>query len=167
MIKLDTKRHGLYHTCGLKGQPVSRRACGRPEKIGPREVKELADKLRVYESMFIIAPDVPEDERNALVGKALSIIKERVEGTLEESLGEGGIERWGLKKFAYKIKGYTEGDYVIIYFRAKGDKRQELEHFYRVTPQIIRWQTFRRYDIEKKERKSKKKESEVIEEKVE
>ncbi len=127
----------------------------------------MAKELRIYESMFIIAPDIPEEDRNALVERAVKIITERVDGKLEESMGSGGIERWGIRKFAYKMKHYTEGDYVIIYFRAPGDKLGELEHFYRVTPQIIRWQTFRRFDLEKKERKAKKKSGEVIEEKVE
>ena len=127
----------------------------------------MAKELRIYESMFIIVPDIPEEDRNALVEKAVKIITERVGGKLEESMGNGGIERWGIRKFAYKMKHYTEGDYVIIYFRAPGDKLGELEHFYRVTPQIIRWQTFRRFDLEKKERKAKKKSGEVIEEKVE
>jgi len=40
---------------------------------------------------------------------------------------------------------------------------QELEEFYRVTPEIIRWQTFRRFDLEKKERKQQKKEAEAVE----
>jgi len=127
----------------------------------------VADRLRFYETMFIIAPDVSEEERDKLVNKVISIIKERVGGVLEESMGNGGVERWGIRKFAYKIKHYTEGDYTIVYFRADGEKLNELEYFYRITPQIIRWQTFRRFDIEKKERKSKSKKTDMIEEKVE
>ncbi len=129
----------------------------------------MAEKLRVYESMFIIAPDVPEEERNALVEKAVKIIEERVNGKLDPSMGKDGVERWGIKKFAYKIKNYTEGDYVILYFRCDGQHLEELEHFYRITPQIIRWQTFRRYDIEKKERKARtqKKKDKIEEEFIE
>ncbi len=123
---------------------------------------------RIYESMFIIAPDVPDERKGELVNKVVNTIKERVEGELEESLGEKGLEVWGMKKFAYKIGDFTEGYYVIVYFRCDGQKIQELEYFYRITPEIIRWQTFRRFDLEKKEKKAKlKQQEEIIEEKVE
>ncbi len=124
---------------------------------------------RIYESMFIIAPDVPDDKKKELIDKVVSVIRERVGGELEESMGEKGLEIWGTRKFAYKIKDYTEGYYVIIYFRCDGQNLQELEYFYRITPEIIRWQTFRRFDLEKKERKRKSEDQqeEIIEEKVE
>ncbi len=124
---------------------------------------------RIYESMFIIAPDVPDDKKKELIDKVVSVIRERVGGELEESMGEKGLEIWGMRKFAYKIKDYTEGYYVIVYFRCDGQNLQELEYFYRITPEIIRWQTFRRFDLEKKERKGKSEDQqeEIIEEKVE
>jgi len=123
-------------------------------------------KERIYESMFIIAPDVPDEKKKELVDKVISVIKERVGGRLDEKMADGGLEIWGTRKFAYKIKNYTEGYYVIVYFRCDGQKLGELEHFYRVTPEIIRWQTFRRFDLERKERKAKRKaiEEEIIEE---
>ena len=125
-------------------------------------------KERIYESMFIIAPDVPDERKKEIVDKVVKVITERVGGKLEESMGDNGVEIWGTRKFAYKIKNYTEGYYVIVYFRCDGQKLGELEHTYRVTPEIIRWQTFRRFDLEKKERKSKKEvEEEILEEKVE
>ena len=119
--------------------------------------------MRIYETMFIIAPDVPQEERENLVERVKKLIEERVGGKIES------VDRWGLRKLAYKIKQYTEGDYTVIMFRAEGDKLNELEYFYRVTPEIFRWQTFRRFDLERKERKSKRSEehSEVIEEQVE
>ncbi|MCD6551822.1 30S ribosomal protein S6 [Thermotoga sp.] len=107
-------------------------------------------KERIYESMFIIAPNVPEEEREKLVEKTRSIIEERVKGKIDK------IERMGMRKFAYEIKKFSEGDYTVIYFRCDGQHLQELENFYRVTPEIIRWQTFRRFDLEKKERKAQR-----------
>lgn len=116
-------------------------------------------KERIYESMFIIAPNVPEEEREKLVERVKGIIEERVKGKIDK------VERMGMRKFAYEIKKFSEGDYTVIYFRCDGQHLQELENFYRITPEIIRWQTFRRFDLEKKERKaqSEKKEAEVSE----
>jgi len=114
-------------------------------------------KERIYESMFIIAPNIPEVDREKLVERVKSIIEERVRGKIEK------VERMGLRKFAYEIKKFSEGDYTVIYFRSDGQHLQELEEFYRVTPEIIRWQTFRRFDLEKKERKQQRKEAEAVE----
>lgn len=114
-------------------------------------------KERIYESMFIVAPNIPEAEREKLVEKVKNIIEERVGGRIEK------VDRMGLRKFAYEIKKFSEGDYTVIYFRCDGQRLQELEEFYRVTPEIIRWQTFRRFDLEKKERKQQKKEAEAVE----
>ncbi len=120
------------------------------------------EKLRIYETMFIMAPDVPQEEREELVEKVKALITDRMGGKIEN------VDRWGVRRLAYKIKQYTEGDYTVILFRAPGDKLNELEYFYRVTPEIFRWQTFRRHDLEKKERKSKSAESgEIVEEQVE
>jgi len=110
------------------------------------------EELRVYETMFIMDPTIPEEEREKLVGKVKNIIEERVKGKIEN------VDRWGVRKLAYKIKKLLEGDYTVILFRAPGDTVNNLEEFYRITPEIFRWQTFRRFDIEKKERKAKKKE---------
>ncbi len=120
------------------------------------------EKLRVYETMFIMSPELSKEERDALAEKVKSFIEERLGGKVET------FDRWGIRKLAYKIRQFTEGDYTVILFRAPGDKVNELEYFYRITPEIFRWQTFRRFDIEKKERKERKKvEEEVIEERVE
>lgn len=104
--------------------------------------------MRIYETMFIIDPRLSEQEREALVEKVKSVINERVAGKIREE------NRWGLRKLAYPIAHQTEGDYTVIIFNAEPTNMNKLEEFYRVTPQIIRWQTFRREDLEKKEKKT-------------
>ncbi len=104
--------------------------------------------MRIYETMFIIDPRLNEQEREALVEKVKSIITERVAGQIRE------INRWGLRRLAYPIAHQTEGDYTVIMFAADPSNLNKLEEFYRVTPQIIRWQTFRREELEKKEKKA-------------
>ena len=112
----------------------------------------VVEKLRVYETVFIMDPTMPEEEREKLVERVKNIIEERVKGKIEN------VDRWGVRKLAYKINKFFEGDYTVILFRAPGDTVNNLEEFYRITPEIFRWQTFRRFDIEKKERKAKSQE---------
>ncbi|MEJ5229710.1 MAG: 30S ribosomal protein S6 [Pseudothermotoga sp.] len=102
---------------------------------------------RIYESMFIIDPRLKVEEREALVEKVKNIIVERVKGNIQT------VNRWGIRKLAYPISHQVEGDYTVLLFKAPSTDLDKLEEFFRVTPQILRWQTFRREDLEKKERK--------------
>ncbi|MCD6545903.1 MAG: 30S ribosomal protein S6 [Thermotogae bacterium] len=120
---------------------------------------------RIYETMFIVVPNLDEEERENVVEKVKNFIQERVEGKIED------VTRWGIRKLAFRVKKFTEGDYTIIIFRASPEKVNQLESFYHITQEIFRWQTFRREDLEKKEKKINKKEGtaevkERVEEKV-
>lgn len=102
---------------------------------------------RIYETMFIVVPTLNDEEREAVVEKVKNFIQERLEGKIEN------VDRWGIRKLAFKVKKFTEGDYTVIIFRASPEKVNELENFYHITQEIFRWQTFRREDLEKKEKK--------------
>uniref|UniRef100_A0A7C4RX34 Small ribosomal subunit protein bS6 n=1 Tax=Fervidobacterium thailandense TaxID=1008305 RepID=A0A7C4RX34_9BACT len=104
--------------------------------------------MRIYETMFVIKPDVPEQQREELVEKTKKFLEERVKATVEN------VDRWGLRKLAYKIGKYYDGDYTVIYFRCNGQGLDQFENFFKVHPEFMRWQTFRREDLEKKERKA-------------
>lgn len=110
---------------------------------------------RIYETMFIVVPTLNDEEREAVVEKVKNFIQERLEGKIEN------VDRWGIRKLAFKVKKFTEGDYTVIIFRASPEKVNELENFYHITQEIFRWQTFRREDLEKKEKKRKEKEGNV------
>jgi small subunit ribosomal protein S6 len=105
--------------------------------------------------MFIVVPTLNDEEREAVVEKVKNFIQERLEGKIEN------VDRWGIRKLAFKVKKFTEGDYTVIIFRASPEKVNELENFYHITQEIFRWQTFRREDLEKKEKKRKEKEGNV------
>ncbi|MGQ9855420.1 MAG: 30S ribosomal protein S6 [Fervidobacterium sp.] len=104
--------------------------------------------MRIYETMFIIKPDVSEEERNNLVENVKKFLEERVGAQVEN------VDRWGIRKLAYRIGKYSEGDYTVLYFRSTGQGLEQFENYFRVHPEFIRWQTFRREDLEKKERRA-------------
>lgn len=104
---------------------------------------------RIYETMFIVSPKLNEEERNAMAEKVKTYIEERVGGTIEK------FDRWGIRRLAYRVqKGFTEGDYTVVQFRAEPENIAVLERLFNITPEVFRWQTFRREDIEKEERKA-------------
>ncbi len=63
--------------------------------------------MNKYELMFIVASDVSEEKREELIAKQKSYI-EAHKGTVE------GIEKIGMKKFAYPINFKNEGFYVLM-----------------------------------------------------
>lgn len=114
---------------------------------------------RIYETMFIVSPKLDEEERNAMAEKVRDYIVERVGGTIEK------FDRWGVRKLAYRVaKGFSEGDYTVIQFRADPETVDILERFYGITPDVFRWQTFRREDLEKAEKRASLKPAETVEE---
>ncbi|RLL90163.1 30S ribosomal protein S6, partial [Mesotoga sp. HF07.pep.5.2.highcov] len=91
--------------------------------------------------------------------KVRDYIVERVGGTVEK------FDRWGMRKLAYRVsKGFSEGDYTVIQFKADPESVDTLERFFGVTPEVFRWQTFRREDLEKAEKKALLKQEEAVDE---
>lgn len=87
--------------------------------------------MKNYETMFVVKPDVDSDGIKAIIEKVQSIIEKS--GSIES------LEEWGKKKLAYTIdKKYTEGYYVLIYFKATNDALIELEHNFKITENFIR-----------------------------
>ncbi|MFZ7133490.1 MAG: 30S ribosomal protein S6 [Eubacteriales bacterium] len=87
--------------------------------------------MRNYETMFVLRPDIDTEQVKSIVEKVKSIIENS--GTIES------LEEWGKKKLAYTIdKKYTEGYYVLIYFKATNEVLLDLEHNFKVTESFIR-----------------------------
>ncbi|MDO5352965.1 MAG: 30S ribosomal protein S6, partial [Succinatimonas sp.] len=63
--------------------------------------------MNKYEIMFIVKPDVEEEARNTLIENFKSILTANG-GTVDN------INEWGLRDFAYEIKDYTKGYYVVV-----------------------------------------------------
>ncbi|ABR30500.1 30S ribosomal protein S6 [Thermosipho melanesiensis] len=108
--------------------------------------------MRIYETMFIIKPDIAEEEREKIAQGVVDYLKEKLGAHVDN------VDRWGIRKTAYPLKKYNEADYTIVYFRGEGLDITVLESYFRVRPEFLRWQTFRRIDLEKKEKKQSRKE---------
>ena len=115
-------------------------------------------KKRIYETLFIISPDLEDEQRDEVAERIKTFIEERMDGTIKT------LERWGKRRLAYRVrKGFYEGDYTLILFEADPEKVIDLEKYYKIIPEIFRWQTFRREDLEKAESKKEENKAEIIE----
>lgn len=111
---------------------------------------------RTYELMFIVRPDMTEEDQDKLVS------------TLESSITSSGgtmksFERMGKRRLAYTVRRFHDGIYLLLTFEGSGDLVHELERRLRVTEPVIKFLTVRideeqkRLDKIKKIRESRKK----------
>lgn len=105
--------------------------------------------MRVYEELFIIKPDAPEEEVDTFIGQVKELIANG-KGTVEKE------EKWGVRKLAYRVQKYNEGVYVLIQFSAPADLVREVERRMRVTDSVIKFITVRTDEKTKKIEKRKK-----------
>jgi small subunit ribosomal protein S6 len=112
---------------------------------------------RNYELMFIVRPDMVDEELNKLVS------------TLESSVtATGGTvksEIWGKRRLAYTVRRFNDGIFVLLLIEGTGAMVHEVERRLRVTEPVIKFITVRtdeelkRLDKIKKIRDARKKTS--------
>jgi small subunit ribosomal protein S6 len=84
--------------------------------------------------IFIVHPNVPEEETSAVADKVTSIIN--------QNKGEVvALKKWGKKRFSYNIKKCTKGYYFLLHFLATPALLAELERILRYDEKILRYQT--------------------------
>jgi small subunit ribosomal protein S6 len=92
--------------------------------------------MRVYEELFIVKPDTPEEEVDAYIGQIKDLITNG-KGTVDKA------DKWGVRKLAYRVQKYNEGLYVLIQFSAPAELVKEVERRMRVTDTVIKFITVR------------------------
>ena len=90
----------------------------------------MAKASEKYEVMYIINPNLSEEETAAVVEKFKALVEQN--GTLDE------MEEMGKRKLAYAINYITEGYYVLISFTSAPDFPKELDRILGITDGIIR-----------------------------
>ena len=91
---------------------------------------------RSYEVMFIVRPDLVEEELDKLVG------------TLQNHATTAGatvknVEKMGRRRLAYDVKKFQDGQYVLFTLASDGKSVHELERRLRVTEPVIKFITVR------------------------
>ena len=105
--------------------------------------------MRVYEELFIVKPDAPEEEVDAYIDQLKELITTG-QGTIEKA------DKWGTRKLAYRVQKYSEGVYVLLQFSSSPELVKEIERRMRVTDLVIKFITVRIDEKVKKIEKRKK-----------
>ena len=90
----------------------------------------MAKTTEKYELMYIINPNLSEEETAAVVEKFKALVEQN--GTLEE------MEEMGKRKLAYEINYISEGYYVLVKFTSGPDFPAELDRVLGITNGILR-----------------------------
>ncbi len=104
--------------------------------------------MRRYELMFIIRPDVPEEEREKLITQMEGVVT-GAGGTLQKT------EKIGLRRLAYRVSRQREGYYVLFTMEGSGDTIKEFERRMKVTDAVIKYLTVRTDEVLKRVEKLK------------
>jgi small subunit ribosomal protein S6 len=90
----------------------------------------MAKTTEKYELMYIINPNLSEEETAAVVEKFKALVEQN--GTLEE------MEEMGKRKLAYEINYISEGYYVLVKFTSAPEFPAELDRVLGITDGILR-----------------------------
>lgn len=87
--------------------------------------------MNKYEMLYIIANDISDEAKEAVIAKFENIVT-KSGGSVEK------IDKWGTKKLAYEINYKAEGYYVLMTFVAEPTLNKELERVANISDEVIR-----------------------------
>src|SRR5579863_3302327 len=91
---------------------------------------------RTYELMFIVRPDMPEEEQDKLIS-TLEAAVASASGNVKSK------EKMGKRRLAYMVRGFHDGLYMLLTVEGSGGLIHELERRLRVTEPVIKFLTVR------------------------
>lgn len=88
--------------------------------------------MRTYEIMFILKPDLTEEE--------IAESKDRLKNLIAQNKGEfkQELDGWGKKRLAYSIQDYSEGIYVVWHFNGETETVNELDRIIKISDNFLR-----------------------------
>jgi small subunit ribosomal protein S6 len=92
--------------------------------------------MRVYEVLFIVAPNVEEGDIESLVTQFSDI-------ATNQGATVAKVDRMGRRRLAYPIGKFNEGHYVVLTIEGTGSEIAEIERRMRVSDAVIRYITIR------------------------
>jgi small subunit ribosomal protein S6 len=92
--------------------------------------------MRTYEELFIVRPDATPEEVDPFIEQLKTVIT-RTGGTLDKA------DRWGVRKLAYRLLKYNEGQYILLQFNAEPETVKEIERRLRVADFVLKFITVR------------------------
>lgn len=90
----------------------------------------------VYETMYILRPDLAEDGVEQAIAKYENLLREHGAETVES-------QNLGKKRLAQPLKKQRDGIYVQLNYKCPGNKIAVLERAMRISEDVIRYLTIK------------------------
>jgi small subunit ribosomal protein S6 len=98
--------------------------------------KEDVSLMRVYEVLFIVAPNTEEGDVETLITQMSDVVTNQGAQVTK-------VDRMGRRRLAYPIQKFNDGYYIVLTVEGTGAEIAELERRMRVTDIVIRFITIR------------------------
>ena len=92
--------------------------------------------MRHYETLYIISPELGEEDYKALVGKHKDLI-EKENGVIIK------LDEWGKRRLAYELKKFDQGFYVLMDYCGGAGITAELARALKLDDKILKYQTIK------------------------
>jgi len=90
--------------------------------------------MRKYETIYILQPDLSEDE--------IKVIADKVQDVITSYKGDfQRLEDWGIRKLAYTVKKFSRGRYLYLRYDGGRELIAELERRLRLDEKVLRYQS--------------------------
>ncbi len=95
--------------------------------------------MRRYELIFIVQPDLSEEETKTVTDRYLQIITAQ-KGSIIKT------EDWGKRRLAYDINKQSKGTYILVDFYGPGSMIREIERNLKIDDNILKFLTVKTKD---------------------
>jgi small subunit ribosomal protein S6 len=92
--------------------------------------------MRQYETAFLIAPNLPEEDNEKLISQMAEVVSKQKGKMIN-------VDEWGKRKLAYPIQKFEEAFYVFFLYEGDPSIPLELERRFKQTEPIIRYMTIK------------------------
>ena len=96
--------------------------------------------MRHYETVFIINPELSEEDTQATVEKFTGIL-DAGGATLVK------LDLWGRRRLAYEVKKFSKGFFVLMDYGADPSAVDEMERNFKIDERVIRFLTVKKNDV--------------------
>jgi len=95
--------------------------------------------MRYYESLYIINPNLSDEEYKEVIGKFNNLV-ENNKGVIIK------VDEWGKKTMAFRVKKFDKGSYVLLQFCGANDIINIINRGFNLDDRVIKHQTIKLKD---------------------
>ena len=95
--------------------------------------------MRYYETIYIINPDLPDDDYRGVVTKFTDLVGKN-KGVVTK------VDEWGVKTLAYAVKKFKRGSYVLLQYCGEPGITAELKREMSLDDRLLKYQTIKLSD---------------------